>query len=113
MEKHFNENYMESHKHPKALFKGMIEGFNIDIIGTTPKEFNLKGTLKIHGKSNKINTIAILQKTKDGLKITADFIVNSKDFNIKIPEILSMKVAETVNVKTLFLFNKPILANNP
>lgn len=113
MEKHFNENYMESHKHPKALFKGMIEGFNIDIIGTTPKEFNLKGTLKIHGKSNKINTIAILQKTKDGLKITADFIVNSKDFNIKIPEILSMKVAETVNVKTLFLFNKSILANNP
>ena len=55
----------------------------------------------------------LFKKTKYGLKITADFIVNSKDFNIKIPEILSMKVAETVNVKTLFLFNKPILANNP
>ena len=113
MERHFNENYMESHSYPKATFKGIIEGFNINIIGSSPKEFKLKGTLKVHGKSKKINTIAILQKTNEGLEIIADFTVNSMDFNIKIPEILSMKVAETVNVKTLFLFNKPTFANNP
>lgn len=113
MEKHFNENYMESHNYPKATFKGTIEGFNLNIIGSSPKEFKLKGTLKVHGKSKKINTIAILKKTNDGLEIIADFMVNSKDFNIKIPEILSMKVAETVNIKTVFLFNKPIYANNP
>jgi hypothetical protein len=103
MEKHFNENYMESHHYPKAVFKGIIEGFNLNIIGTSPKEFNLKGTLKLHGKSKKISTIAILQKSNNGLEIIADFKVLSKDFNIKIPEILSMKVAETVNIKTAFL----------
>ena len=103
MEKHFNENYMESHNYPKANFKGTIEGFNLNIIGTSPKEFKLKGTLKLHGKSKKINTVAILRKVDGRLEIISDFNVNTKDYNIEIPEILSMKVAETVNIKTLFL----------
>ncbi|MBA4317945.1 MAG: hypothetical protein C0412_06045 [Flavobacterium sp.] len=102
MEKHFNENYMESANYPKASFKGIIEGFNWHIIGTSPKEFKLKGTLKIHGKSKKISTVALLKKSNDGIEIISDFNLNIKDFNIKIPEMLSMKVAETVNVKTIF-----------
>lgn len=113
MEKHFNENYMESDKYPQGVFKGIIEGFNLYIIGTEPKEFKLKGTLKIHGKEKKINTVILLKKTTNGLEIVTDFNVSTKDFNIKIPKILSMKVAETVNIKTLFLFNNPILASNP
>ena len=105
MEKHFNENYLESIDYPKASFKGIIEGFNWNIIGTSPKEFKLKGTLKMHGKSKKISTVAILRKTADGLEIISNFEINSRDFNIKIPEMLSMKVAETVKVKTLFVVN--------
>lgn len=103
MEKHFNENYMESAAYPKASFKGIIEGFNWYIIGTSPKEFKLKGTLKIHGRSKKISTMVFLKKSNNGLEIISDFNVNCKDFNIEIPEILSMKVAKTVNVKTFFL----------
>jgi hypothetical protein len=112
MEKHFNENYMESHEYPQGIFQGTIEGFNLYIIGTEPKEFKLKGTLKLHGKFKKINTVILLKKTSHGLEMTTDFNVDTKDFNIKIPKILSMKVAETVNIKTLFLFNNPILASN-
>lgn len=103
MEKHFNENYMESADHPKASFKGIIEGFNWNIIGPSPKEFKLKGTLKIHGKSKKISTVALLRKTADGLEIISNFEINSRDFNITIPEMLSMKVAETVKIQTLFV----------
>jgi len=103
MEKHFNENYMESADYPKASFKGMIEGFNWNTIGTSSKEFILKGTLKMHGKSKKITTIAIIRKVDGGLEIISDFDEKSKDFNIKIPEMLSMKVAETVNIKAYFL----------
>lgn len=113
MEKHFNENYIESDKYPQGVFKGTIEGFNLYIIGTEPKEFKLKGTLKLHGKVKKINTVILLKKTTNGLEIVTDFNVDTKDFNIKIPKILSMKVAETVNIKTLFLFNNPMLASNP
>jgi polyisoprenoid-binding protein YceI len=103
MEKHFNENYMDSGHHPKASFKGIIEGFNWHIIGTSPKEFKVNGILKIHGKLKKISIIAFLRKVDGGLEIISNFDVNSRDFNIEIPEMLSMKVAETVNVKTNFL----------
>jgi hypothetical protein len=105
MEKHFNDNYMESADYPKATFKGIIEGFNWNIIGTAPKEFKLNGTLKLHGKSKKIGTIAILRKVDGRLEIIADFDIRLRDFNIEIPEMLCMKVSETVNVKTLFLIN--------
>lgn len=104
MQKHFNENYMESDDYPKATFKGLIEGFNLNIIGPSLKEFKLKGTLKLHGKSKKINTVIILKKSDNVLEIHSDFSVQTKDFNIKIPEILSIKVAETVNIKAAFLF---------
>jgi hypothetical protein len=57
----------------------------------------------MHGKSKKITTIAIIRKVDGGLEIISDFDEKSKDFNIKIPEMLSMKVAETVNIKAYFL----------
>ncbi|MES2574920.1 MAG: YceI family protein [Bacteroidota bacterium] len=113
MEKHFNENYMNSDEYPQATFKGIIEGFNWHIIGTDTKQFKLKGILKLHGKSQKINTIILLRKSNNGLEMVTDFNVNIKDFGIKIPRILSMKVAESVNIKTLFLFGKPTFASNP
>ena len=47
MEEHFNENYIESNKYPKATFKGKIEGFDVSKITTSPKEYNIKGKLEI------------------------------------------------------------------
>jgi hypothetical protein len=103
MEEHFNENYMESDKYPKATFKGTIQGLNWNIIGTSPKDFKMKGVLELHGKSKEINTIATLRKVNDALEISSNFDVNSDDFNIEIPQMLTKKVAKKVNVKTLFL----------
>lgn len=98
MEEHFNRKYLETDRYPMASFKGTIEGFNINIIGTSPKEFTIKGEVKIHGKTKKITTKAFLKKVENGLEIVSDFNVKTKDFNVQIPEILSMKVAETVSV---------------
>jgi len=103
MEEHFNKKYLETDDYPQATFKGTIEGFNINIIDNSSKEFKLKGELKIHGKSKKINTVVFLKKEGNGLELVSDFKINTKDFNIKIPEILSMKVAETVAIKYYFL----------
>ena len=103
MEEHFNENYMESDKYPKATFNGKIQGFNWDAIGSAQKEFKMKGILEVHGKSKEITTSVFLRKVDGGLEIISDFKVSIKDFNIEIPKVISMKVAETVNVKTQFL----------
>jgi hypothetical protein len=103
MKEHFNANYLESHKYPKATFKGNIHGFNLAIIGNVPKDFILTGKLSMHGKSKNISTIARIQKTESGLEIKTNFKVNTSDFGIKIPKIVQYKIAETVTIKTTFL----------
>ena len=103
MEEHFNENYLESHKYPKATFKGVIQGFNLAIIGNSSKEFLMSGVLSIHGKSKYINAVALIQKTEKGLEIKTNFKVNTNDFSIKIPKIVQYKIAESVSITSDFL----------
>jgi polyisoprenoid-binding protein YceI len=103
MEEHFNEKYLESDQYPNAYFKGSIAGFNLNIINSTPKEFKLNGELKIHGITKKISTTVFLKKIDNKLEINANFNINIKDFNIEIPEILSLKIAKTAHVVSHFL----------
>jgi polyisoprenoid-binding protein YceI len=103
MEDHFNQKYLETDQYPNAYFKGVIVGFNLNIIDSTSKTCKLKGELKIHGITKKIDTIVLLKKINNKLEIHADFNVNVKDFNIEIPEILSMKVAEKVQIVSHFV----------
>jgi hypothetical protein len=103
MEEHFNETYIESDKYPKATFKGTIQGFNINSISSVPKEFKMNGILELHGKSKEINTVITLRKVNDAIEISADFNVNSDEFNIEIPQMLTKKVSKKVNIKTNFL----------
>lgn len=103
MREHFNTKYLETDDYPTAHFKGTIEGFIWNTMDTIPHEFTLKGEMKIHGKIKKINTIVILRKLENKLEIISDFSLNIKDFNIQIPTILSLKVAEKANVSCRFL----------
>jgi polyisoprenoid-binding protein YceI len=103
MKEHFNKKYLETDSYPKAYFKGTIEGFNWNIIDTNPKEFKLKGVLKLHGKSKKISTLVFLKKIENRLEMVSDFKIKLKDFNVEIPELLSLKVAETVHIESRFL----------
>jgi YceI-like domain len=103
MEEHFNENYLESNHYPKAIFIGRIQGFNWNIIGNSPKEFNIKGKLEIHGKRKEITSSIIIRKVNDNLELLSNFNIDLNDFNIKIPKILSLKIAETVNIETSYM----------
>jgi hypothetical protein len=103
MEEHFNDNYLESNNYPKAIFKGKIQGFNIHIIGKEPKEFKIKGKLEIHGKTKEINSIIVLRKESENIELVSNFTIDLRDFNIQIPKVLSMKIAETVTIKTKYL----------
>ena len=103
MEEHFNENYLESNRYPKAIFRGKILGFNINIIGTDRKEFRMKGKLEIHGKIKEISIPVYIKKEGDGLEISSNFKVNVNEFNIKIPKVLSIKIAENASIKTKHL----------
>lgn len=103
MEEHFNENYVESDKFPKATFKGKIENFDLSKITTTANNYTIKGKLELHGKSKDIAITAKIKKGKDGIEIVSDFSVNTDDFDIEIPSVVSKKVAKKVNVQFEFV----------
>lgn len=103
MEEHYNENYIESDKYPKATFKGKIENFDLSKIDKTEKSYTIQGTLELHGKSKEISINATIKKVDTGLEIKSDFVLNSDDFNIEIPSVVSKKVSKKVNVSFNFL----------
>lgn len=102
MEEHFNENYMESDKFPKATFKGKIENFDAKTLTSTAKEYTLKGKLELHGKSKDITSIAKIRKTDAGIEIISNFSVNASDFDIKIPSVVKNKVSNTIDIRSEF-----------
>ena len=102
MEEHFNENYIESDKYPKATFKGKVENFDASALTATAKDYTIKGTLEMHGKSKEIVSNAKISKTAAGIQIISNFNVNADDFAIEIPSVVKSKVSNKVNVKTEF-----------
>ena len=99
MEEHFNENYMDSDKIPKASFKGKINNLSaVNFSKDGSYEVAAEGDLTIHGVTQKIK-IAGTIVVKGGLpQVLAKFKIVPKDYNIKIPALVADKIAETMNV---------------
>jgi len=98
MQEHFNENYMDSDKYPKATFTGQLVDFNRDNLASEPKAFTLKGVLTVRGKEKTINTVAQVKKEKNKIILTAIVSVTPEEFNIKIPGIVRNKIAKSINI---------------
>lgn len=103
MEEHFNENYIESDDYPKATFKGILVDFDRESL---QKEYIIKGKLSLHGKSKEIQTKGILTKDGNTISISSTFIMKPEDFDIKIPSIVSKKIADNISVSLNFLLTK-------
>lgn len=99
MEEHFNENYIESDKFPKAKFKGKItnlSGIGFDKNGTY--KANIEGELTLHGVTNIVSTTANLIIDSDKIKATSTFMVKPADYGIIIPNIVRHKIAKEITV---------------
>lgn len=86
MQEHFNENYMESGKFPKATFKGTIEGIqDINLEEDGEREVIFNGVMTIHGVSQEVQQ-KVLLKVKDGkLSAEGEFPLKCSDYGIEIP----------------------------
>lgn len=102
MEEHFNENYIESDQFPKAILKGKLTNFDYAKLTDSFKTFELNGTMEMHGKTNTILIPILIKKGKNGLDLKADFELNASDYDIEIPNVVSKKVSNKVQVKVDF-----------
>jgi polyisoprenoid-binding protein YceI len=100
MEEHFNENYAESDKFPKATFKGKIENFDLKNMKSS---YVINGQLTFHGKKETFENISISISTeKSMIKINGAFSAKASDFDIEIPKIVSKKISEDIKVSFQF-----------
>lgn len=96
MEAHFNQNYMESDRFPRAIFKGRIEKFDSKNINSIAKEFQIKGEITIHGRTKKIEINGFLKKVDNRIELTSVFPLNTDDFMIEIPFVIRSKISKSV-----------------
>jgi hypothetical protein len=102
MEEHFNENYMESHLFPKAIFRGKVDAWDKTTLTAKPTKFLLKGKMEMHGKSKEIEIEVMISVINGKYTLTSDFELNTDDFGILIPKIVSNKVSKKVQVSLDF-----------
>lgn len=100
MQEHFNENYMESQKYPKAGFKGAVA--NIDKIdfakdGTYP--VSVSGDLFIHGISNKVTIPGTIIIKGGNISAETTFKVLLKDYMISIPKVVEDNISKSIEIK--------------
>ena len=99
MQEHFNENYMESSKYPKAKFKGQIDNFdsvNLEKAGTY--EVEVSGSLEIHGVTKEISTKGSLKVQGDIINADSVFRILVEDYGIEIPKVVKDNVAKEVDI---------------
>lgn len=95
---HFNENYMESHLYAESTFSGkIIEDVPLQSDGLY--SVRAKGKLHIHGVEQERIIYVRLQVRGRTIEADASFKVLLTDHNIKVPRIVSEKLAREIDVK--------------
>ncbi len=100
MQEHFNENYVESDKFPKATFKGTINNVS-DVKWTTDGTYPVKvsGKMIIHGETKDISVPGTIEIKSGKIHASSSFKIAIKDYNIEIPNLVKDKVSESVAVE--------------
>ncbi|MEM8895898.1 MAG: YceI family protein [Bacteroidota bacterium] len=105
MQEHFNENYVESEKFPKATFSGKL-GKPVDYSKQGAQEVPVSGDLTIHGVTKPIETSITFDISEKEILAKTIFEVALEDYDIEIPSIMFNKIAEVVEVTSSFKFAK-------
>jgi hypothetical protein len=96
---HFNENYMESDKFPKAVFKGTIQNNStVDYTKNGTYKVVVSGDLTIHGVTKPLRTEAELIVKDNKINAKAGFNVTLSDYNIEIPSLVKDKIDKQAKV---------------
>jgi len=98
MQEHFNENYVESDKYPKATFSGACSG-DMDLAKEGTYQVVIKGTLSLHGVTQPLETTAQLEVKSGQITGTSSFRLKPEDFQIHIPGVVRDKIAKEINVR--------------
>ncbi|MEX0636226.1 MAG: YceI family protein [Ferruginibacter sp.] len=101
MQEHFNEDYLESDKYPKAIFKGSFDRQVADLNLSENKTItvNVTGNLILHGVTQTINTVALLQLKNNAISATSSFKILLSDYKVKVPNVVGNNISKEIEIK--------------
>ncbi len=100
MQEHFNENYVESDKFPKAEFKGKIvnvSDINFAKDGSYPA--NVVGDLTLHGITKPATAKGTFAIKGTGVEAKAVFKIVLADYKIAIPSVVKDQIAKEIEIR--------------
>ncbi len=102
--RHLRDNYLESRRFPYSSYRGRIVSAEAAEGG-----FNVKsrGVFDLHGVQKEMEIEGRAEPAGDGWRLSAAFTLLPADFNIERPQLMMLKVGESVLVE-VELFIKPV-----
>lgn len=100
MQEHFNENYMESAKYPKASFKGTITDITkVDFTKDGTYNVTVTGDLNIHNVTNKVTVPGTIVIKGGKISANTTFKVKLDDYKISVPKVVESNISKTIEIK--------------
>ncbi len=109
MEEHFNENYLESDKYPRAVFKGKIADIskvNFSADGNYPVA--VTGDLTIHGVTNKVSTKGNITIKAGKINSLSVFNIALADYKIAVPKLVENNISKTIEITVDCFYDQKI-----
>ena len=99
MQEHFNENYMESAKYPKAKFTGSVNNLSdINLKKNGVYKTTVEGDLTIHNITKHVKAAGTVE-VKDGTyAVKSKFTVEIKEYNIAVESRFVQNIASTIEI---------------
>lgn len=99
MQEHFNENYVESGKYPKAEFRGVVEN-NASVNYARPGAYpvTVKGKLTLHGVTRDVEAAGTLNVADSRINANSVFNISLSDHNISIPAVVKEKISNNIRI---------------
>lgn len=107
MQEHFNENYMESSKYPRADFKGKVNDIgNVNFSKDGTYNVKTSGKLTIHGVTKDVTIPGTITIKGNTATASSKFNVKTADYNISIPKLVEGKIAKEIEVTVNSILEK-------
>ena len=104
-EEHFNENYVEADKFPKATFKGKILDFDPSKLEPDlDYQVVVQGDLTIHGITSAVKEPGTLHRSGNEIRAVSKFSILLDTYNIKVPNIVADRVAKEIPIDVKLIY---------
>lgn len=89
---------LNAEEYPFAEFFGQLtEPLDTDMEG--PQEVTADGEFTIHGETRPLSVEGTIEKTPEGLQLSAAWTINIEDYGIEPPGILFYRVSEKIDIR--------------